>query len=96
MYDLRRIQLCKWTGSLVAVVLLSQSFARWRQFTQAPTPLTYAAILVAITLFLLLMASLAVVVYAEEKAKGRLTRFRPLFDRLSDRFFLTKDDPDAR
>jgi threonine/homoserine/homoserine lactone efflux protein len=88
MYRTRRIKLCKWTGALFAVLLLSQSFSRWRDFQQLPTGRSYAAILIVLSLFLGLMALLAVVVYAEEKAKGRVTRTRPRFDRWSDRFFL--------
>ena len=94
--DLRRIQLCKWGGAAVAVVFLSQCFRRWHAFTQAPTPLAYVGILLALTLVLLLMAFLAVVVYGEEKAKGRLTRTRPCFDRWSDRLFLNPDEPSPR
>ena len=94
--DLRRILVCKWGGGAAAVVFLSQCFSRWRAFTQAPTPLTYVGMLLVLTLFLLLMAFLAVVVYGEEKAKGRLTRTRPLFDRWSDRLFLKPDAPSSR
>ena len=92
MLQHRRIQVCKWTGGFLAVALLSQAFGRWRAFFQAPTPLSYAGILLAATVFLLLMAALAVVVYAEEKTKGRITRNRPFFDRWSDRFFQPEDD----
>jgi glycerol-3-phosphate acyltransferase PlsY len=96
MVLLRRIQACKWGGAALAVLFLSQCFRRWRAFSEAPTPATYAGILLALTLFLLLMAALAVVVYAEEKAKGRITQARPFFDRWSDRFFLNNDEPEAR
>jgi len=94
--DLRRIQLCKWVGTAAAVLFLSQCFQRWRAFTQAPTPLTYAVMLVALTLFLLLMAFLAVVVYGEEKAMGRIIRPRPFFDRWSERLFQNPDAPSPR
>ena len=96
MLLLRRIQVCKWGGTALAVLFLTQCFKRWREFTLAPTPLTYAGIFFTLTCFLLLMATLAVVVYAEEKAKGRLTQPRPFFDRWSDRFFLNHDEPEAR
>ena len=96
MVLLRRIQVCKWGGSFLAVLFLSQCFRRWKDFAQVPTPLAYAGILLALTLFLLLMAFLALVVYGEEKAKGRLTRTRPFFDRWSDRLFLNPDDPSPR
>jgi hypothetical protein len=87
MLNLRRIRTFKWTGALMAILLLSQSFGRWRAFAQTPSALSYAGILLALSLFLLLMAALAVLVYAEEKAMGRILRPRPLFDRLSHRFF---------
>lgn len=88
MYRTRRIQLCKWTGTLAAVACLSQGIARWRDFIQAPGGATYAALLTMLTLFLALMAGLALVVYAEEKARGRVARPRPLLDRWTNRFFL--------
>jgi putative copper export protein len=88
---LRRIQRSKWIGALVAVVVLSQAFERWRAFSQAPTALTYAGILLAVTCLLLLLAFLAVTVYAEEKAKGRISRSRPFLDRWSERFFPSQD-----
>lgn len=96
MLNRRRIQVCKWAGALVAVLLLSQGFGRWRAFIQAPTPLTYVGMVLVLTGFLLLMAFLAVVVYAEEKALGRLPRTRPFFDRWSDRFFLQREEPHVR
>ncbi|HET7775058.1 MAG TPA: hypothetical protein VFK74_01680, partial [Azospira sp.] len=91
MYSLRQIQASKWTGTILAVGVLSATFGRWNAFRTAPTPGTYAGLLVALTAFLALMASLAVVVYAEEKARGRVTRPRPLLDRIADRFFLKHD-----
>lgn len=96
MYSLRQIQVCKWTGAVLAVATLSATFGRWNAFRAAPAPGTYAGILVALTLLLALMLSLAVVVYAEEKAKGRLNRPRPFFDRFADRFFLKRDTHDPR
>ena len=96
MILLRRIQVCKWGGATVAVLFLSQCFRRWNEFTHAPTPLAYVGIILALTVFLLLMAFLAIVVYGEEKAKGRITRPRPFFDRWSDRLFLNPDDPSPR
>ncbi|BDU74842.1 hypothetical protein [Mesoterricola silvestris] len=94
MYSLRQIQACKWTGAVLAVGVLSATFGRWNAFRAAPAPGTYAGILGALTGFLLLMTSLAVVVYAEEKAKGRITRPRPLLDRIADRLFLKRDEHD--
>lgn len=94
MTVLRRIQACRWTGVVLAVVLLSATFSRWNAFKAAPTPGAYAALLAALTAFLLLMASLAVVVYAEERARGRLNRTRPLLDRLANRLF--PPDPHSR
>ena len=91
MLSQRRIQTTKWTGSALAVLLLSQSFARWRDFHAEPSIATYAAILLVLSLFLVLMSTLAVVVYAEEKCRGRITRNRPFFDRWSDRLFLKHD-----
>lgn len=96
MTALRRIQVSKWGLATLAVVFLSQCFSRWRAFSQAPAALTYAGILLALTLFLFLMAALAVVVYAEEKAKGRISQARPFFDRWSDRLSLNPDEPEAR
>ena len=96
MEALRRIQVCKWTGTVLGVVVLSAAFGRWNAFRAAPSPATYAGILNALTLLLLLLAAMAVVVYAEEKAKGRLNRTRPFFDRWSDRFFLNRDPHDFR
>lgn len=93
---LRRIQVSKWVLATLAVAFLSQCFSRWRAFFQAPTALTYAGILLALTLFLLLMAALAVVVYAEERAKGHIQSPRPRFDRWANRFFLNPDEPEAR
>ena len=93
---LRRIQVFKWGGTALAVAFLTRCFQRWGAFTSAPTALTYAGILLALTGLLLVMAALAVVVYAEEKAKGRLARRRPFFDRWSDRFSLNPDEPEAR
>ena len=96
MYSLRQIQVCKWSGTVLAVAALSATFARWNAFKASPTPVSYAGILLALSFFLLLMTSLAVVVYAEEKAKGRLNRPRPLFDRIADRLFLKRDEHDPR
>lgn len=94
MYSLRRIQVCKWAGAALAVGVLSATFGRWSAFRAAPNPATYAGILAALTGFLLLMISLAVVVYAEEKTRGRLSRPRPFFDRIADRLFLKRDEHD--
>jgi len=92
MYRTGRIKACKWTGAALAVLLLSQCFARWKDFFQAPTGRAYAGLVITLSLFLVLMAALSVVVYAEEKAKGRILRNRPWFDRWSDRFFLNSED----
>lgn len=91
MASLRQIQTCKWTGTVLAVLLLSAAIGRWNAFRTAPSGASYAAILVALTLFLLLMLTLAVVVYAEERAKGRLNRPRPFFERWSNRLFPSSD-----
>ncbi len=96
MYPLRQIKVCKWAGTALAVLLLSSTIARWNAFKAAPTPGSYAGIFVSLTALLLLLTSLAVVVYAEEKAQGRLNRPRPFFDRLADRFFLKRDEHDPR
>jgi hypothetical protein len=90
---LSRIQIYKWSLGGAAVVLLSQCFKRWRAFTQTPTSLTYAGILIALTFLLVLMAALAVVVYAEEKARGRLAQTRPFFERWSNRLSLNVPSP---
>ena len=92
MYSRRRIQISKWTGVLFGVVFLSQAIARWRAFFAGPTVLTYLAIITAGTIFILLLAALAIVVYAEEKAKGTLTLQRPWLDRWADRFFMILSD----
>jgi len=92
MYSRRRIQISKWTGVLFGVVFLSQAIARWRAFFAGPTVLTYLAIITAGTIFILLLAALAIVVYAEEKAKGTLTLQRPWLDRWADRFFMIHSD----
>ncbi len=92
MYDRRRIQISKWTAVLFGIVFLSQAIARWRAFFAGPTVLTYVAIVTAGTLFILLLTALAVVVYAEEKAKGSLTLHRPRLDALADRFFMTRSE----
>jgi hypothetical protein len=98
MTALRQIQVRKWTGTVLAVVLLSATIARWNAFKAAPTPGAYAGLLFSLTAFLLLMAALAVAVYAEEKARGRLNRPRPLLDRLSERLFpaSTNEEHDKR
>ncbi len=95
MTELRRIQACKWTGSALAVVLLSATFSRWNAFKAAPGALTYAGILLALTALLALLASLAVVVYAEERARGRLNRPRPRLERWANRFF-PRHEPESR
>jgi len=96
MYALRQIQVCKWTGTVMAVLLLSATIARWNAFKTAPTPGHYAGIFLALSALLVLLTFLAVVVYAEEKARGRLNRSRPFFDTLADRFFLKRDEHDPR
>ena len=88
MYDTARIRLCKWIGVALGVLFLSQTIARWRDFFALPGLTTYVAIMAAITIFAVLLMSLAVVVYAEEKVKGTIKAPMPLFDRWSDRFFL--------
>ncbi len=88
MYDTARIRLCKWTSFALGVLFLSQAIARWKDFFALPGLGTYLAIMAAVTVFAVLLTSLAVVVYAEEKAKGTIKSPMPLFDRWSDRFFL--------
>jgi len=92
MYRTRRIQACKWTAIPLAAYFLSQIFARWKAFFQSPTGWNYVAILAALTLFLALMAMLALVVYAEERARGQITRTRPWFERWSARLFMNSED----
>ena len=87
MFLTRRILACKWIGTLLAVLCLSQGFARWRDFFAAPGGRTYAALVLALSLFLALMAGLAVVVYAEAKALGQIRRPRPRLDRWASRLF---------
>ena len=96
MYSLRQIKVCKWSGTVLAVLVLSATFGRWNAFKAAPTAGTYAGLIVTLSALLLTLTSLAVVVYAEEKAGGRLNRTRPFFDRWSDRFFLKRDTHDLR
>lgn len=88
MYDLRRIKISKWAGVVLSVVFLSQAIARWREFVSLPTAASYLGITLAATLFLALMFGLAVVVYAEEKARGNVKHPMAWFEALSDRFFL--------
>jgi len=92
MYNRRRIQISKWTAVVFGIVFLSQAIARWRAFFTEPTVPTYVAIIAVGTIFILLLTALAVVVYAEEKAKGTLTLHRPWLDALADRFFLLHSD----
>lgn len=92
MYDRRRIQISKWAAVALGVVFLSQAIARWRAFFAGPTVLSYVAIITAGTIFILLLTALAIVVYAEEKAKGTLTLHRPWLDRWADRVFLLHSD----
>lgn len=92
MYNRRRIQISKWTAVVLGIVFLSQAIARWRAFFAGPTLLTYVAIITAGTIFILLLAALAIVVYAEEKAKGTLTLRRSWLDRWADRCFLAHSD----
>ncbi len=92
MYDRRRIKLSKWTGVALGIIFLSQAIARWRAFFAGPALLTYLAIVTAGTIFLLLLTGLAIVIYAEEKAKGNLNVPRPWFDRWADYFFLIHSD----
>lgn len=92
MYDRRRIRVSKWAGVVFGIVFLSQAIARWRAFFAGPTVLTYVAIITAATIFILLLAALAVVVYAEEKAKGTLALHRPWLDRWADRCFLNHSE----
>ena len=92
MYDRRRIRISKWIGVIFGIVFLSQAIARWRAFFAGPTVLTYVAIITAGTIFILLLTALAIVVYAEEKAKGTLTLQRPWLDRWADRCFLEHSD----
>jgi len=96
MTTLRQIQVCKWTGTVLGIAVLSATFARWQAFRAVPATATYAGLLLTLTALLLLMTFLAVVVYAEEKARGRLNRPRPFFERLSGRFFLKPDEHDPR
>ena len=88
----RRIRICKWTGTVLAVALLSSTLARWRAFFQAPNGGNYAALVLDLSLLLALMAALALVVYAEEKARGRIHRPRPALERWSERLFLKPED----
>ncbi len=92
MYDRRRIQISKWTAVVLGIVFLSQAIARWKAFFAGPTFLAYVAIITAGSIFLLLLTGLAIVVYAEEKAKGSLNLPRPWLDRWADRFFLIHSD----
>jgi hypothetical protein len=88
MYDTARIRICKWTGFALGVLFLSQTIARWKDFFSLPGLASYAAVMVAVTVFAVLLASLALVVYAEEKAKGNIKAPMPFFERWTDRFFL--------
>ena len=96
MTTLRQIQVYKWSGTVLAVLVLSSTIARWNAFKVAPSTGNYAGLLIFLSALLLLLTALAVVVYAEEKARGRLNRTRPFFDRLADRFFLKRDEHDLR
>lgn len=90
MYDPKRVSISKWTAVVLAVVLLSQSIARWREFFSAPDLATYLAVTLAVTLLLALLMALGVAVYAEECNRGSILVPRPFFQKWADRFFLIR------
>lgn len=90
MYDRKRVSFSKWTAIILAVALLSQSIARWREFFAAPDLATYLGVTLAVTLFLALMLALGVAVYAEEANRGTILIPRPFFQKWADRFFLIR------
>lgn len=90
MYDRKRVSVSKWTAILLAVALLSQSIARWREFFSAPGPATYLGVILAVTLLLALLMALGVAVYAEESNRGTILVPRPFFQKWADRFFLIR------
>lgn len=90
MYDRTRVSVSKWTAIILAVVLLSQSIARWRAFSAAPDLATYIGVTLAVTLLLALLLALAVAVYAEECNRGTILVPRPFFQKWADRFFLIR------
>lgn len=90
MYDPKRVSISKWTAIVLAVVLLSQSIARWREFFAAPDLVTYIGVTLAVTLFLALLLALGVTIYAEECNRGSILQPRPFFQKWADRFFLIR------
>ena len=86
MDALRQIQVCKWTGAVLAVLFLSATFGRWNAFRPAPTPGHLRGILLALTLLLLLMPPWRWWSMRRKRRRGRLNRTRPFFERWSDRF----------
>jgi general stress protein CsbA len=92
MYSNGRIKTSKWVGVILAVILLSQCIAHWKAFFASAGFMSYFVLIATLTLFLLLMVGLMVVIYAEEKAKGKVQHPRPWFERMADRFFLIHSD----
>lgn len=90
MYDRKRVSISKWTAIILAVALLSQSIARWREFFSAPGTATYLGVILAVTLLLALLLALGVTVYAEESNRGSILVPRPFFQKWADRFFLIR------
>ena len=90
MYDRKRVSISKWTAITLAVVLLSQSIARWREFFAAPDLATYIGVTLAVTLLLALLLALGVSVYAEECNRGAILVPRPFFQKWADRCFLIR------
>jgi hypothetical protein len=90
MYDPKRVSISKWTAVTLAVVLLSQSIARWRAFFAAPDFATYFGVTLAVTLLLALLLAMAVSVYAEECNRGTILVPRPFLQKWADRFFLIR------
>ena len=90
MYDRKRVSISKWTAIILAVALLSQSIARWREFFSAPDVVAYIGVTLAVTLLLLLLLAMGITVYAEESNRGAILVPRPFFQKWADRFFLIR------
>ena len=90
MYQTQRISLIKWTSLVLGVLFLSQCIAKWKAFLLLPNVQLYFILLAFLTIFLGIILLLGVTVYAEEKAKGRLNRERPFFERWANRLFIVR------
>ncbi|MFM8234153.1 MAG: hypothetical protein ACKN9J_03580 [Holophagaceae bacterium] len=90
MYHQKRVSFVKWTSLILGVIFLSQCIAKWKAFLILPNFQIYFILLTLLTIFLLLILTIGITVYAEEKMKGALNRERPFFERWANRLFLVR------